>query len=214
MSDTELRSRILEAAKENFFNNGFSKITMEEFAHSMGMSKKTIYKFFQSKDDLVREITREKLQTIHAGCTSCQQDATKDFFTRIKNATHYISTQMQSMKPQFYLDIHRSMPDLWKEIDEFRNERIRTDFRNMILEGIDLGVFRRDVNIDVLTLMYENTMQSIINPQTLSTLPLNASQAYDAIVEIIFGGVFTPEAKEKYSQASHVSTDVQEVTQS
>lgn len=213
MSDSEIKTRILEAAKENFFENGFSKTTMEEFAHSMGMSKKTIYKFFPGKDELVRAITHEKLETIHSGCDVWHFDKSQDFFVRIKKITNYLSTQMQSMKPQFYLDIQRTMPDLWKEIDEFRKERVNIDFKQMILEGIELGVFRKDINVDVLILMYANAMQSIINPETLSTLPLNVSQAYDAIVQIIFGGVFTKEAKEKYINTTNVSTVEQEESQ-
>ena len=107
----------------------------------------------------------------------------------------------------------RLPPDLWKEIDEFRKERVNIDFKQMVEEGIERGVFRNDINVDVLVLMYANAMQSIINPETLSTLPLNVSQAYDAIVQIIFGGVFTKEAKEKYIQTSSVSTVEQEETQ-
>ena len=199
MSDSELKSRILEAARQYFFENGFSKTTMEEFAQSMGMSKKTIYKFFPSKDDIIREITREKLQHVHHGCKHCQQDKSVDFMQRIKNVTGFISAEMRSLKPQFYSDLQKTMPALWKEVDEFRTQRIYEDFSAMIREGVEIGVFRKDVNVDVLVLMYGNAMQSIINPETLSRLPLNASQAYEAIVDIIFGGVFTQEAKEKYA---------------
>jgi AcrR family transcriptional regulator len=189
----------LEAARFYFFEHGFSKTTMEEFAQTMGMSKKTIYKFFPGKEDIIREITREKLHTVHQGCLQCQGDRSIDFMQRIRNVTSLVSTEMRSMKPQFYIDLQRSMPDLWKEVDEFRSQRILEDFSAMIREGVEIGVFRSDINVDVLVLMYSNAMQSIINPETLAKLPLNASQAYDAIVDIIFGGVFTPGAKEKYS---------------
>ncbi len=198
MSDSELKARIFEVAKENFFNNGFSKITMEEFAQSMGMSKKTIYKFFPSKVELVREITHEKMNSIHSTCMKLHNDKSVDFMEKIRCVTNYLSKEMRSMKPQFYTDLQRTMPDVWKEIEEFRTERILQDFSRTIREGVELGVFRKDINIDVLVLMYANAMQSIINPETLSTLPLNASQAYEAIIEIIFGGVFTQQAKDKY----------------
>lgn len=115
------------------------------------------------------------------------------------------------MKPQFYSDLQRTMPDLWKEVDEFRSQRVLEDFSAMIREGVELGVFRRDIHIDVLVLMYANAMQSIINPETLEKLPLNASQAYDAIVDIIFGGVFTQQAKEKYSSQTIVREQKEEL---
>ena len=210
MSDAELKSRILETARQYFFENGFSKISMEEFAQSMGMSKKTIYKFFPGKEDLIKEITHEKLNCVHQGCVRWQKDKSIDFMQRVRNVTGFISSEMRSLKPQFYIDLQKTMPHLWKEVDDFRTQRVYEDFSAMIREGVEMGVFRKDINIDVLVLMYGNAIQSIVNPETLSRLPLNASQAYDAIVDIVFGGVFTDEAKEKYKTTSNVNTGEQE----
>jgi AcrR family transcriptional regulator len=39
----EIRNRILKAAEERFFRFGFSKVTMDEIASELGMSKKTLY---------------------------------------------------------------------------------------------------------------------------------------------------------------------------
>lgn len=171
---------------------------MDEFAQSMGMSKKTIYKFFPSKDELIREITHGKMTSIHQSCLKWHEDKSIDFMDRIRGITAQVSSEMRSMKPQFYLDLQRTMPDVWKEVDQFRSERILQDFSEMIREGVSLGVFRDDINIEVLVLMYSNAMQSIINPEILAKLPITASQAYEAIIDIVFGGVFTQQAKEKY----------------
>lgn len=198
MSDLELKNRILEAAKENFFSNGFSKTTMEELAQSMGMSKKTIYKFFSSKDEIVKEITREKLYTINAQCECFRSDNSVEFIERIKMTINYLTTEMQKMKPQFYLDVQRTLPDLWKEVDTFRNEKIMNDFGLMVKQGVDLGIFRNDVNVQLFVLMYATAMRSIINPEVLSHLPVNISQAYQAAVTIFFEGMMTDEGRKKY----------------
>ena len=198
MSDLELKDRILTAAKEYFFTNGFSKITMEEFAHSMGMSKKTIYKFFPSKDDLVKAVTREKLVKIHTRCEGFRNDSSMEFIQRIKSTIGYLTTEMQQMKPQFYLDVQRTMPDLWKEVDNFRNEKVTNDFALMVQQGVELGIFRSDVNVQVFVLMYSSAMRSIVNPEALSHLPLNLSQAYQAAVTVFFEGMMTDDGRSKY----------------
>ncbi len=198
MSDLELKTRILDAARENFFANGFSKITMEEFAQSMGMSKKTIYKFFPSKDDIVREITREKMHAIHHQCECYRTDQSIEFIERIKATINFITSEMQKMKPQFYLDVQRTLPDLWKEVDTFRNDKILKDFGMMVKQGVDLGIFRKDVNVEVFVLMYASAMRNIINPEVLSHLPINLSQAYQAAVTVFFEGMMTEEGRNKY----------------
>ena len=198
LSDLELKSRILESAKENFFTNGFSKLTMEDFAHSMGMSKKTIYKFFPGKDDIVKAITHEKLHAIHHQCECFRTDKSMEFIDRIKSTINYITSEMQQLKPQFYLDVQRTMPDLWKEIDNFRNEKVMNDFALMVQEGVDLGIFRSDVNVQVFVLMYAAAMRNIINPEVLSHLPINISQAYQSAVTVFFEGMMTDDGRNKY----------------
>lgn len=198
MSDLELKERILSAAREYFFTNGFSKVTMEEFSHSIGMSKKTIYKFFPSKDELVKVITHEKLVNIHNRCEGYRNDSSMEFIDRIKSTIGYLTTEMQMMKPQFYIDVQRNMPDLWKEVDNFRNEKVSNDFALMVQQGVDLGIFRSDVNVQVFVLMYANAMRSIVNPETLSHLPLNLSQAYQAAITVFFEGMMTDDGRSKY----------------
>ncbi len=171
---------------------------MEEFSHSIGMSKKTIYKFFPSKDELVKAITHEKLVNIHNRCEMFRNDSSMEFIDRIKSTIGYLTTEMQMMKPQFYIDVQRNMPDLWKEVDNFRNEKVTNDFAIMVQQGVDLGIFRSDVNVQVFVLMYANAMRSIVNPETLSHLPLNLSQAYQAAVTVFFEGMMTDDGRSKY----------------
>jgi AcrR family transcriptional regulator len=206
LSDLELKNRILESAKDNFFSNGFSKLTMEDFAHSMGMSKKTIYKFFPGKDDIVKAITHEKMHAIHHQCECFRNDNSMEFIDRIKSTINFITSEMQQMKPQFYLDVQRTMPDLWKEIDNFRNEKVMNDFALMVKQGVDLGIFRSDVNVQVFVLMYATAMRNIINPEVLSHLPINISQAYQSAVTVFFEGMMTDEGRNKYKTKFHEPT--------
>ncbi len=211
LSELELKERILTAAREYFFTNGFSKVTMEEFAQSMGMSKKTIYKFFPGKDDIVKAITREQLGAIHHQCECFRNDSSMKFIDRVKSTIGYLTTEMQKMKPQFYIDVQRTMPELWKEVDNFRHEKVTNDFALMVQQGVDLGIFRSDVNVRVFVLMYASAMQSIVNPEVLSHLPLNLSQAYQAAITVFFEGMMTDDGRTKYRNKLHEPTK-EEVT--
>ncbi len=52
----ERRHAIMEAAKGRFQRFGFSKTTMEEIAADAGISKGTIYLYFQNKEDIFYEL--------------------------------------------------------------------------------------------------------------------------------------------------------------
>jgi len=63
-TDTEVRERIISYAREHFMHEGFSKVTLDEIATELGMSKKTLYKYFEDKEDLLRAGIEENLRNI------------------------------------------------------------------------------------------------------------------------------------------------------
>lgn len=52
--DHTVREQIVEAAFEHFGHYGYEKTTVAELAKSIGFSKSYIYKFFESKQELVK----------------------------------------------------------------------------------------------------------------------------------------------------------------
>ncbi|MCK5457664.1 MAG: helix-turn-helix transcriptional regulator, partial [Melioribacteraceae bacterium] len=56
------KHKILLFASEKFFRDGFRKVSMDELAKEMKISKKTIYRHFASKEEIV-EATVDSLQT-------------------------------------------------------------------------------------------------------------------------------------------------------
>lgn len=53
--------QIINAARELFKNYGFKKVTMDEIARKAGVTKKTVYKYFASKQDLLKFFINEEL---------------------------------------------------------------------------------------------------------------------------------------------------------
>ena len=50
------KNKIVEQSLKLFFNYGIQHITMDDIAEKCGVSKKTIYKYFENKDDLLHQI--------------------------------------------------------------------------------------------------------------------------------------------------------------
>ena len=58
------QTKIIEQIEDKLFKEGFYKTTMDDVASELGMSKKTIYKFFPSKDDLVMAIAKHFMNSM------------------------------------------------------------------------------------------------------------------------------------------------------
>ena len=62
-----MKEKIIEKSNELFLNLGFKSVTMDEIASSLGVSKKTIYKYFKNKTDLVASVTEYIFNNISSG---------------------------------------------------------------------------------------------------------------------------------------------------
>ena len=56
------RKRILQAAYGLFRKQGFNRVTMDEIASAAGLTKRTLYHHFESKDRLLADVLEEQDQ--------------------------------------------------------------------------------------------------------------------------------------------------------
>jgi len=193
--EVEIRERILTTAREEFYKLGLSAVTMEHLSSLLGMSKKTVYQYFPSKEDLVRDCIENTCKSLDCQIDDILKNSTVDFVTRLNNFIYFLMGVYAKMSPALLMDLQRSAPDVWKQIHSYRRERARECFNGMIEEGIANGVFRPNVAKEIVILMWLSAIESILNPEMLLQLPLSPNQAMDAIARVMFQGIMTDEAR-------------------
>jgi len=202
--DQEVRERILVAVGQRFFTEGFTAVTMDEMARELGMSKKTLYRLFPSKDVLLRAVMQKFVGEVEAATDRILEDPETNCLSKLSRLLRFIAMQMLRIHPPFLLDLQRSAHPVWAELDEWRRRRVISKFAVLIEQGIAEGVFRDDLNKDLLLLMYTLLIQGIVNPEVLSQLPLTANQAFEHVAKVFFEGVLTDRARTE--QALNLST--------
>ena len=61
---TPEKDKIIEYCSSRFFRDGFYYVTVDQIASELRISKKTIYKYFASKDDLVEAVTNNLMKEV------------------------------------------------------------------------------------------------------------------------------------------------------
>ncbi|MES2767167.1 MAG: TetR/AcrR family transcriptional regulator [Bacteroidota bacterium] len=195
--DKETRARIVAKANEVFLKIGFSKVTMDELANDLGMSKKTLYKHFSSKEDLLKVMMTEFRCEVHEYIDSCMSNTEIDFVEKLKRVMVYVSEQMAKVSTPFAEDMRRNAPELWKEMEQFRQEHGVENFTKLLQEGMKAGIFRSDVNEYLIAMIYINSAQSLCNPAILAEIPFTAAEVFTAIKKVVFQGILTEEGRKK-----------------
>ncbi len=190
------KQRILDVASSKFLESGITKVTLDEVATELGMSKKTLYKFFPSKDILLHTIVKMMLSRVEKETLSIV-DSNEPFENKLTRIIALIGRQVRHLSKQFQLDVQRFAPSLWNEIDKFRRERILCHVKRMFEQAKRENIFRSDLNVDLFYLVVINTVQGIMNPKTLSENSFSAEDAFRGIFRILLEGAFTEETKKR-----------------
>ena len=196
-TDLEDRERVLEYARNEFLSRGFSKVTLDEIATDLGVSKKTLYKFYPSKEELLRA-------SLHAMMRSAGWDlerissSDKPFADKLAEAMVTMGRYVSRFRKEGIADIQRSAPTIWKELDKFREEHIVSKLVAMIVQARRENIFRPEIQEQVLIRMLVSSIQTVINPQVLTQYSFSAQEAVQGIMKILFEGALTDEARKEF----------------
>jgi AcrR family transcriptional regulator len=212
LEENEIKERILHKSEEMFLRFGFSKVTMEEIAAELGMSKKTLYRFFPGKEQLLKEMITGMKCKLEDYVLELWGNNAMSFLEKLKNLMNYIGNQSTAFRGPLAHDLQKNFPQLWEEINESRRTHSLEKFNLLINEGIEKGVFRKDIDQQIVVLLYMNAIQGILNPEVLSQLPYTATQVFESIIRVFLEGIFTEEGRNKYLSIKHEENELSTAT--
>lgn len=196
-TEQEPKERIISHAEDRFLSSGFNKVTLDELSSELGISKKTMYKFFPSKDDLLKTIIRALQRRVEKNIISIVHSE-KPTAQKLAEFMLFIGKIAGRLSRAFQMDVQRFAPGIWKEMDSFRREKITVYFGALIQEAKKEGIFRSDVNDQIVFMMFLNSVQSIVNPEVLSQHSFSPKEAMYTIFHVIFEGSLTDEARKEF----------------
>ncbi len=142
-----LRQRIVKAAMQLFLQRGIKNVTMDELAHELTISKRTLYEVFEDKEELlltgllaIESWTRQRLQEFIPSANNILEIILYDFELKLK--------EIDNVNPSFFVDINR-YPKVTSRLKERRQEQRCTAIK-ALQEGQQQGIFRSDINLELV----------------------------------------------------------------
>lgn len=155
-----MKDKIIAKAAELFLKLGFKSVTMDDIAGEMCISKKTIYKFFCNKEILIEESTELVHKTIHESIdriAAKNHNAIKENFEIKKMFKEMFKSGENS--PAYQLKKH--YPEIYDTVMSREINECNTVFKQNIEKGIQQGLYRENLKIDVYVGFYYTLIFSI-----------------------------------------------------
>ena len=193
---TEEKEKILNYSRNKFHREGFYKTSMDEISSELHISKKTIYKYFSSKEKLLEEICSgtscdigNRLDSIVDG-----NDNVVIKFVRILN---FHSNFSRNISDKWLRDLSIHAPDIKKNIDEKKNERINKVVEKLLEQGKKEKLIENYPS-KLIILAFNSSLTSALNSDFLINNNFSMHDAFRITYEMLLNGILTEKGKVQF----------------
>lgn len=185
-----LRDVIIRRALDAFTYGGYSRTSTDTISRMLGISKKTLYKVFPSKEELLRNVVRLATRTIEERTDSIYANHTISVADRLALLVTQISPIYARIRsPKLLLDFQRAAPAIWQELSRWRKERYNA-LKILLEEGVERGEIRNDVAVEDIVAMYAILVDKCMDYETLEESSISSLQLYQGLMELLLRGMY------------------------
>lgn len=184
-----MKNKILDVVARLIVRYGLKKFTVDEVAAELGISKKTLYQYFSSKDEMIREYFEETITSDRQSVLEVMNSG-QDFLEKVYAIVH--SNHRYRMPVQIMDEAKQFYPDEWAKIEALKQFKLDA-FQELLKKAAEDGILRQNVHLGILSSMLERVSSMFIDTDFLLENGLKSTQAIDEALNIIIHGIVKEE---------------------
>lgn len=164
----DVRAHIVEVATKKFHQQGSRSVTMDDIAHELTMSKRTLYQIFADKEELLLacvkhhgEVEAELLQNLAEQTSNVLEFLLVFFKEKLKH--------IDEVSPQFISDLTK-YPRVIEYINQSKHAQ-EDDAVNFLNKGKEQGLFREDVNFRIVSRQLSSGLDTMVRNGLIEKYP-------------------------------------------
>lgn len=181
-----------------FWRYGVKSVTMDDIAKELGISKKTIYQHFSDKDAIVAEVVETELDCEKKDIERLEGEAS-DPIDEVIRTSDYMRANIATMNPVLLHDLKKYHPAAWNLFQKHKHERIIHTIKRNLTKGIELGLYRNDINVDVLARMRIETVEMAFDTSVFPPQQFGLMEIQNQLIHHFLRGILTESGFKLYN---------------
>ncbi|MCO4813590.1 MAG: helix-turn-helix transcriptional regulator [Flavobacteriales bacterium] len=191
---------ILERATQVYMQYGVKSVTMDDLAKELSISKKTIYKYYSDKPELVKAIIELKVEMDQAVCINSAQQSNNAIEEMISISKFVIDT-IGSINPTVFYDLQKFYPEAWKIIQTHKWTFVLNMITINIERGIKEGLYRENLNAKIIGKQYVVSNDMITNTKIFPWPEFKFEELFKEIMRFQLNGMVNSEGRKHLKEA-------------
>lgn len=189
--DAALTPRIVEAARELFAAYGFDRIKMDDVAKSLGISKKTLYRHFRSKEQLFEAAIMVTVNGWKARHEAIRENRKLACMGKLRELTTFIADCYSRMSRPLAEDVRRRAPGAWEAIETMRRGIVFGTLAGLLDRAVKEGLYAKDADRELGLVLYYEFSKNVLTPDFLTRYPYSAAQVNAVVRRLFFDRLLT-----------------------
>lgn len=191
-----MKETIINRATSLFLTLGFKSVTMDDIANDLGMSKKTIYTYFENKTSLVEAGTTHLFKKITDGIKDIKRKSL-DPITELHDIKIFLMNSLKGEKTSPYHQLQKYYPSIHKELKIKKFDFVLESTKKSLQKGVNQGLFRKKINLELISRLYFNGITGIRNPEIFPPELFNPVVLMESYSEYHLRAIVTKKGLEK-----------------
>ena len=158
------KEKIVNGALELYMRMGVKSVNMDEVATNLGISKKTLYVYFDNKQDLVNHCFQKHYDLVSEmiNTSAAQFENAIDELFAIDESCSLV---MKQTNPYLLGELKRYYPNTWALIEQLKQKVLFNIMKKNLNKGVEQGIYRKEIDVDIIAKLMINRIDALINEE-------------------------------------------------
>ena len=189
--DSERADAIVQAAHRLFLAPGFAGMSMDDLARELGMSKKTIYRYFPDKRSLLIEVLDRRFAAVEGALTAAaEQSAGDPFDVRVRRFLIAAGTELGRIGAAQLSSGRGGDAFLRSHVEQRVEEAIYQPLKELFRDGHRQGLLPAPP--ELVGEIVRGALERLLNSRLPYELEYSAADLLSATVDTVLYGAIRP----------------------
>jgi AcrR family transcriptional regulator len=190
----EKKLEIVKKVYELYRQFGIRSVTMDDVVRELGISKKTLYKHFKDKTDMVLAVMEYDFETKkeeYIKCFGAQLNAVEELI-------NYSILQLKIImdhKPTLIYDLKKYYPAVFDHFNKLKRENMYNGLLMNLERGKKEGLYRSDLNVELIARLNIVRVEGMMNSKIFKPEEIRSHEFFKELMKYHAYGIVSEKGR-------------------
>lgn len=182
---------IIRKVAQLYKKYGIKSITMDDVAHELGISKKTLYECFSDKLHLVNAVIEQEI-IFNEFRLQEQKNSSENALQEMFQIFRFHLQMLKEYNPSLEFDLKKYYPEIYNRLNRIKREKIWETTLNNLIKGKSEGFYRKELNEEIITKLTVLRIENISESDLFSQEEIYSHEFSKEMFLYHLHGILTP----------------------